>query len=490
MLAKKGAWTGTVQFVRRLSIAVACSGMLLLMQSCGGVVSEDLAGPSLSPAKSTVAVGASIRFSTPGSVVAGDCAWSSSAPAVLVSVSGGLYRGKAAGNASALAKCKGSNPVMASVLVTALPPAPLVITEGGTYSGVFTSDDPSIPAVTINTDEPVTLRNAVLTGRGDLIHVNGTSGANLTVRNVSGTALDPRIAGRQRGAFLYAQNVSSLRVKHCSMYGVSYGVLVLHSTVSTLSVTKNLARELEDRASDGHGGLQASRPSLGHFVYLYNVMASAGADISWNQVVNTIGGSSTEDVFNIFKSQGSPAALIRVHDNYMEGYSSTTTASYTGTGLIADGDSAEPVTAYLSFTDNEMVHTAGSGVEIAVGHNILAEGNRVVSCGMDSAGHWYAMPFVNAVVFWNYYAAPDFSHNVVTGTTGGMLKQNASGQPVTGDIYARTSDLDVTDTYTENNFGDPCLMDGKVNLSAEDDERAYWVNKLIAHGISPGDRHL
>ena len=472
-------------------VAVALlSGALLFLQGCGGVSGSSLPSTGLIPALSNVSVGGQVVLSTFGSIPPGSCVWSSSDPAVLSSVGEGRYRGGAPGSAMVTATC-GENPgISASVHVLAAPPAPIVITAGGVYSGTWASNNPDVPAVTIQTDQPVTLRNSVISGRGDLIRATGAArGANIILRHVTGTALDPGIPGRQRGTFITAQNVSTLRVTHCSMYGVSYGIQVLSSTLTVLKLSKNLARELEDRASDGHGGLESTRPSLGHFIFLNGVVAPNGAEIAWNQVVDTIGGSSTEDVINVFKSQGSAAAPIRVHDNYLEGYSSTTTPSYTGAGIISDGDSHQPVTAFVTFESNEMVHTAGSGVEIAGGHDILARNNRVVSCGFDAGGKPFAMPFVNAIVFWNYYSAPEFSNNIVTGTRGGVIRPSAGGTPMIADAYVRTPDLDTSDVSSGNAFTDPCLVNGKLNLQAEEDERAHWRTQLAAAGITPGDQH-
>ena len=370
------------------------------------------------------------------------------------------------------------------------PAGPLIITAGGSYSGTWSSHDPKVPAVTINTDEPVTLHDATLTSAGDLIDINGSgsgiNGANVTIKNVTGTSLDPGVSGLQRGSFVSAGDVSSLVVQNCSMIGVSFGVKVLSSTLAKLTISKNLGTNLEDRASDGNGGLLATRPNLGHFIYLYEVSATAGAEIGWNQMVNTIGDSSTEDVINLFKSQGAPGNPLHVHDNYMEGYSSTTTASYTGAGLITDGDSSEPETAFVAFDSNQMVHTAGSGLEIAAGHDITAENNRVVSCGIDANGNWYAMPFVNAVVVWNYYGASDFENITVKGTGGGMLRPSATDQPIAVDLWARTSDLDASDSVDNNAFTDPCLVNGGINLQAEDAERAAWAAKIASAAINIG----
>ena len=365
-------------------------------------------------------------------------------------------------------------------------PTNFVITTGGTYSGRWTSNDPNTPAVFINTDQPVTIQNSTITGRGNLIVVNGNYGAHVTLQNVTGTALDPGVYGTQRGSFVRATKTASLQVTHCSMYGVSFGVQVLYSTMQTLTVSENLASELEDRASDGEGGLLTSRPSLGHFLMLNQVTAPLGGDIGWNQIIDTVGESSTEDVINIYKSQGSTARPIVVHDNYLEGYSSTTAESYTGTGIIADGDGQVPDTANVLIENNEMVHAAGSGVEIATGNNVAVKANRVVSCGMDASGNWIAMPFVNAIVVWNYYGTAEFVNNTVQGTQGGMLRPSSTGAVEVADLWAATSQLNATDTLGPNQFTDPCLVNGQVNLGAEDAERSFWQSKLAAARIVPG----
>ncbi|MFC4456243.1 NPCBM/NEW2 domain-containing protein, partial [Deinococcus sonorensis] len=46
---------------------------------------------------------------------------------------------------------------------------PLVITKGGTYTGNWQSNDPSVPVITIKTSEPVIIENSTLRGRGNLV---------------------------------------------------------------------------------------------------------------------------------------------------------------------------------------------------------------------------------------------------------------------------------------------------------------------------------
>jgi hypothetical protein len=109
---------------------------------------------------------------------------------------------------------------------------PIVITSGGTYSGTLISDNTQIPAVTIETDEPVVITNSTITSKGPLISIAGTgTGANVTITNTTGIGLDPGVKGQQRGVFLTANNVSSLVVQNTSVSGTSFGVksTFLHS---------------------------------------------------------------------------------------------------------------------------------------------------------------------------------------------------------------------------------------------------------------------
>ncbi len=367
---------------------------------------------------------------------------------------------------------------------------PVTITAGGTYSGNVTSDDPSRAAVTIDTDQPVVIINSTIEGRGNLIEIaNVGRGANVTIRNTTGTALDPQVRGRLRGSFVVANNVSSLVVSNTSMYGVSFGVKVLSSKVGTLKIVNNFAQNMEDRESDGNGRLLNTRPDLGHFVIFNGVSAPNGAEIGWNQVVDTIGSSSTEDVINIYKSQGSNSAPIEAHDNYMEGFSSTTTPSYSGSGLITDGDGGSPVTAFVLFDNNEIVHTAGSGVEVASGHDVTARANRVVSCGQNTGGDWFAMSFVNAEVMWNYAGSSEFYNNTIDSTSGGMVRPNTDSAPMIADSWVYLPDLINNNSITNESFSDPCFVNGQIDLNAEDAERSAWASKVASAGVLIGDQH-
>jgi hypothetical protein len=492
----------TSRYSRRLTILFASALIVpvsVMLQGCGAAPSkvapssqQTVPSASLEPSSANIQVWQNVQFSVASTEDAG-CTWQSSQPSVLASLGDGQFQGNQTGTAQVSVTC-GSASATATVSVAPQQPSgPITITSGGTYSGNWTSTSPNTPAVTIRTDEPVTIRDSVISGRGTLIDLSGVkTGASVTIEDVTGTALDPGVAGVQRGAFLSATNVSSLAVRNCSISGASFGIKVAGTSPSSLEISNNLASNLEDRASDGQGGLLDSRPELGHFIILNNVSAPEGAEISWNEAVQTIGQSSTEDVINIYNSQGSQGHPIWVHDNYMEGSSSPVTSGhYTGTAMITDGaatNGTQP-TAFVLFQANEVVATAGTGVGIAAGHDISATANRIVSCGVSSAGNWYAWG-ANAVVIWNYYQSSQFYNNTITGSVGGMVGPGTNGVPKAFDIWGNPPDmLDPGTSVSGNDFTDPCLVGGTVNLQAENNERAFWAAKTAAADELVGDQH-
>ena len=175
-----------------------------------------------------------------------------------------------------------------------------------------------------------------------------------------------------------------------------------------------------------------------------------------------------------------------MHDNYLEGYSSSTTGAYTGNGLITDGDSSG-VTAFVIFQANEMVHTAGGGVALASGHDNSANANRVVSCGEDAQGNRYARNGVSAIAVWNYYGASNFTNNTITTTAGGLVSPDSHGNPIATDFS--TVAVTAPKSISGNLFTDPCLIGGVLNLAAEANERAFWTLKLGTHNVMLGDQH-
>jgi len=488
--------------IARRLVATALLSVLVpavaLLQGCSNTLLSSVASTTksptvtLSPSSTSVTIWQTQAFTVSGVSDTSTCTWQNTPSTTLVSLGGGSYQAVALGTEQITVTCGTATATAIVAVVAQEVSGPITISKGGTYSGNWNSTDPNTPAVTIHTDDAVILHDSTITGRGRLIDVSGVkNGANVTIQNVTGTALDPQAIGMQRGAFVYATNFTSLTVKNCSMYGVSFGVSVAGAKPTQLSILNNFGSNLEDRASDGNGGLTATRPSNGHFVILNDITAASGAEVAWNQLVQTIGQSSTEDPINIYESQGTSAHPIWVHDNYLEGFSSPASSAYTGTGILTDGSSTKHATAFTLAQANQIVHTAGSGVAVASGHDNTFSSNRVVSCGVDSSGLLYAGPNSFGAVIWDYTNSGPvyFYNNTISGTSGGLIRSlNATPSiadywlPSVGGIYS-------SDSSTDNDFTDPCFVNGTIQLQAEDSERAYWKSKLAANDELIGDQH-
>ncbi len=427
------------------------------------------------------------------------CEWTSSNQDVLDSAGNGAFTAVGPGAATVNAAC-GATSGSASVSVPSIASTSgFTIKSGGTYSGAFSSDNPNIPAITIDTNQPVILENSTVSGRGDLIRILGTGstpalGSKATIRNVTGTALDPGVAGSYRGAFVRNDEAASISVTNCTMTGVSFGIYLAPMAVSSITIENNQAFNLEDRPSDGKGGLIPSRAMKGHFIQFNNVAAINGADIAWNQVINTLGQASVEDIIDMDDSGGSSAQHpVMIHDNYVQGAFSTGSSNYTGSGIMVEGDSPlmAKTSGFIEVTNNEVVLTAGAGIAITEGHDIAMSGNRIVSCGIDSSGKWYAGLSGNAAALWNASASPNFFNNRISGTTGGLVRPDAGAHAMAADLWAPDVSVLKNNVASGNVFDNPCWTGGKVlSNQAELIERSNWNEKVQAAGQILGDTHV
>jgi len=365
-----------------------------------------------------------------------------------------------------------------------------VITLGGTYSGTWTSKDPGIPALTIATSDPVEIINSTISGSGTLISAT-IAGSRLTLRNVTGTGLDAGVAGGHLGSFLFADSIASLSVSNCTMSHVEFGILVRNSTLTALSILRNTATDLEDRASDGQGGFKLVDRVAGHFIQLVDVKAENGGVIAWNQVVNVPGISSVEDMIDMYDSHGTADANILINDNYLQGAFSTGSSSYSGGGIMTEGASSdlETMTGYIDIERNSVVQTANYGIAIATGHDVKEDNNRVISCGKDQAGNWLAGVSATAMYMWNITKSLEYYNNEIMGNTGGLVRPDAKGNPMIANLWAPSVSEALADVAANNVFSNPCWTNGKVTSTAEADEAVAWQKKLVEAGMIIGDQH-
>jgi hypothetical protein len=484
------------------SVLLACASVALSV-GCGS--SKGSQAPSgkavqgelqISPATVNLLQGNSVTFVPVEDAIAISlprCIWQAADTAVLSSKGEGKFVGVGVGSSSVTATCDG-NSASATVLVSsAANPTAIKITSGGTYSGNWSSTDPQVPAVTILTNEPVVLQNSTLASRGDLIVIYGSQGgANVTIDNVTGIALDPGVVGVARGKFVGAEGMSRLSVTHCTMQGVSFGVYVASSTLASLTIKDNVGDNLDDRESDGHGGYLLNQRVLGHYIQLNGVSLPNGGEIAWNQMINLDGTGSVEDIINIYQSQGFRGKAILIHDNYLQGaFAAGQTTSYTGSGIQMDGGSNDPSTAtgFVQIQDNTVVHLAGVGISIAAGHDISVTGNRIVSCGKDSSGNWIDAPWTSVLVMSNYYQTDWYFNNYMANNSGGLVRPDANGNPSPGAVDAPSASPSLNNIVGINAFEQPCLTASGLNLAAESVEWKRWLDSVTSAGELLGDQH-
>lgn len=302
--------------------------------------------------------------------------------------------------------------------VRALLASPLVITKGGTYRGTWESLDPNRPAVVINTAEKVIIEDSTIRSRGHLI-ASGVDHVNITVRRTSGYGLNPNRAGRMPGRFINLEDFDNVIVDD-SFFENTSGIHLLRymgdrTPAETIRITDNYAHNIDGRKSNGNGGwrdynvrinLTTNVVDVGfdyaQFIQFDKVNNVPGIEIAWNQVINDPASSRVEDNINIYKSSGTAASPISIHDNYIRGaytirpWQSSYTKdgfrydwTYSGGGILLGdgrGNAASEDSAFVKVYDNQVVSTTNYGIAIAAGHDLEARNNRVLSAGVLSDG--------------------------------------------------------------------------------------------------------
>jgi hypothetical protein len=445
---------------------------------------------SLAPATLTIPMGSTGHLSLASGV--SGCVWTSATPIVALSQGNGDFLGVNDGTTTVSVTC-GTQTSSATVAVTRIAnPNAISITSGGTYSGNWSSTDPTQPAILVFTNEPVTVVDSTVTGPGTLIVTYGSgAGANLTLRNVTGIGLDPGVKGLARGKFLAAEVLQNLSVTHCTMIGTSFGIYVMSSVFDSLTISDNVGENLDDRIDDGNGGFLLNQRVVGHFIILGLSKVKSG-EISWNQVVNTPGVASIEDVISFYQTLGvSPSQPILLHDNYIQGaFATGFTTGFTGGGIQFDGGSNDPASAngFVNVYNNVIVHSAGFGISIGAGHDITVTGNRVVSCGQDGFGNWFNIN-TYAYGMWNFYGTTLYANNRIFGNTGGAIGLNGPDNPVVADYNTPSISAASNDTVANNAMDDPCWNNGQVIQTPEAAEWDAWQARLTGASRQLGDLH-
>ena len=361
--------------------------------------------------------------------------------------------------------------------------SPITITNGGTYSGNWQSLDPNVPAVSIQTTQPVTIENSNLQGRGHLIQaVQG--GANLTVRNTYGYGLNPNVYGQPAGRFLQTNAAAKVVVEHCYMQSTS-GIGLFsyqgdYSTSQSIRIRYNRAHNIDGRKSDGNGGFIDDFERV-QFAQLEGIKHVPAMEIAWNEVINEPYNSRVEDNINICASSGTAASPLRIHNNYIKGGYPGNAAqdSYSGGGImVADCETTtvEDSASFVKAYSNQVLNTTNYGIGIADGHDNQFYDNRIFSSGILPDGTHPAAQFVGAYVADINGAIPKgtFFNNFEYNNTIGWVRADGSRQ----DTWLP----DCASGKCTNNIALP----NPITVDTENGEYQIWLNKLASQKVTIG----
>lgn len=292
-----------------------------------------------------------------------------------------------------------------------------VITHGGICTGTWSSDDPDVPVLRIDTTEPVTIDHCVLSGRGPLI-VTGVAGVRVTIHDTRGTALPPGVTGRAPGRFFSGESCDSVFIENndldhtAGIYLLGFGSAAPGG--ATIRILRNEVRDIDGRTA-GPGGRPGSTQAV-QFVQLDKVRHVPDIEIAWNRVINKPGDSAVEDVINIYNSSGTERSPIRIHDNWIQGAypADPTQSDYSGGGImLGDGSAADPeqACAFVEAYANQVIDTTNYGIAISAGHDCVIRDNCVLSSGTLPNGT--PLPAQNVGIYiWNAHHPPaTFFHN-------------------------------------------------------------------------------
>ena len=360
----------------------------------------------------------------------------------------------------------GSSPLHAQIVWS----GPIVITAGGTYSGNWRSLNPNTPAVDIQTTSPVTIRGSRIASKGTLIQ-SVVAGANVTILNVTGFALNPDVAGTGPGRFVDAEQVSKLVVGQNYLEGTA-GIYVQQPLAGAyINIYRNSVRNINGRHSTGTGDGYVLTDAGGYdvvqFVQFNGVTGASYTNIGYNQVIDDPSIARTEDVINMYQSSGSATAPISIHDNYIRGsYPGKPNADqFSGGGIIADQGSS-----YMNVYHNQVIETVNYGLGNASsgGHNNYY-GNTVLGIGILPDG--IRAPAQNVGIYDTGGGPNDTIHDNVIGW------YDASGNR--NDLYIPSC---PATTCSYNNVSLP----SPITKTQEDNEWTKWQTKLTSAGFTVG----
>jgi hypothetical protein len=293
--------------------------------------------------------------------------------------------------------------------------APVVITEGGYYSGVYTSDDPGTPAVSVATREKVVILNATIASVGDGISNQGRPGTDIVLWNCALIARNPGIAGYHKGRAVFDWMPGNLTVAYCTFEGWWMAVWAQNGSnpgpsVAAITIENNLVQQIDGRESDGKGGYLPSNWTTGSTdndnysggLFIAGFQSDPNILIAWNAFVSSPP-AAPGGAIGIYGSSGTSINPIRVELNLINGTFPGSLGQCLNTGICGvDTDLNSPYAGYepawVAFDANTVVNCAWIGMGLFYGPNNELSGDTIICSGQYGNGQWYSFGGYGAVI--------------------------------------------------------------------------------------------
>ena len=372
--------------------------------------------------------------------------------------------------------------------------APITITRGGIYSGNWQSLDPNIPAIRIQTTEPVVIEHAHIRGMGNLLDLV-VEHANLTVRDSYAYGINPNVKGKTQGNFIHAWRPDNLLVEQNTIEGTTGIKLDTYAGprdgIHTVKILRNYARNIDGRASNGNGGYSSGN-TLGidwNYAMFFEAWQSPGVpgmEVAWNEVVNDPGKSLAINIIDFNRSGGTAASPVLVHDNYLQGNYPLTPDRQAGGGIVL-GDDCQNCTpldyGFIKVYANQVVGVMGGSINIIGGHDQEAYQNRVVSAGKQSDGTLY--PGSIGVTVWNEGHYQGFSNNTIHDNVLGVIRRK-DARDAMGYRCDSWWPEEGSNTWCKSGWHNNSALPNPITLATEQAEYSIWQQKVTQAGGNIG----
>jgi hypothetical protein len=334
---------------------------------------------------------------------------------------------------------------------------PITITAGGTYSGNWASTD-SMPAVTIATNEPVTIANSVVTNRagGTLIALADDYQVSVTLNRVfafGGPTYETS------GRFFAAQDYKKVVVRNTTIENTRGIQIGEGAPSSSVLITRNKHRNIQ-------GGIYDRGEAVGNFVQFRNVQ-NAAIEVSWNEVLNEHGKSAPTDIVSIYQT-----ANARIVNNYFQHQSEPgNTNIYKMNGITIDPGADATLCHHNLILNNQLVD--GAAIGIFGGSHNSAHGNRIIQDGYLPDGKTR----INPDFFEPVWIAPGGTNNHMHANIIGYI--NGKGR------YSHGRYLGADEGH-EGERAKNTYLRRQITSIAERRQRKIWLAKLAAHRVQVG----